>query len=571
GVRLLILGGEACPTALAQRLSAGRETWNTYGPTEATVVSTASRLLPDREVTIGWPLHGWEIAIVDPDGEPIGLGEPGELVIAGVGLARYLDDDLDAERFAALPSMGWQRAYRTGDIVRETVGGLHFVGRRDDQVKIGGRRIELGEIDARLSEAPGVKAALAAVRESSAANRLLVGYVVGDVDAAEVRAWLRDRLPEGLVPLIVVLDSLPRGRSGKVDRGALPWPPPAPGAPAAPGTADESPGEEPLGGTAGWLAERFAEQLGPVPVTLDSDFFELGGSSLAAAKLASSVRERFPAAAVADIYNHPRLRQLSARLDALDSREATAASEPPPARRAFGVGQLGGVLALLAFSAPQWVLGILTLDRLYPVGVGPRVGWAWLIAGWIILASAPGRALSVVLAQRLLLGRLRPGRYPRHGWLAWRVWFLERLSHLAHLDVLAGTPWAARHARLAGHRVGRDARLGTILPPTGLVTIGEGATLEHEVDLNGWWIDGHELVVGEVHVGRGARIGARALLMPGASVGDDAEIEPGSVVTGEVPASQRWGGSPARSVGAAGEGWPGAAAPHARRRRAWKA
>ena len=571
GVRLLILGGEACPEPLARRLSAGREVWNTYGPTEATVVSTACRLHPDQEVMIGWPLHGWEIAIVDPDGEPVALGEPGELVIAGVGLARYLDEALDAERFAPLCSAGWERAYRTGDIVRETIEGLHFVGRRDDQVKIGGRRIELGEIDAQLSEAPGVKAALAAVRESGAGNRLIVGYVVGDVEPAQVRAWLKDRLPEGLVPLIVVLDSLPRGRSGKVDRKALPWPPPMLGSRSAPSVGIASPAETPLSETSAWLAERFAEQLGPVSITPESDFFGLGGSSLAAAKLASSLRERFPAAAVADIYNHPRLRELSARLEALDSREATAASEQPPARRTFGVSQLGGVLALLAFSAPQWLLGILTLDRIYPGGVGPQVGWAWLIAGWILLASAPGRALSVVAARRLLLGRLRPGRYPRHGWLAWRVWFVERLAHLAHLDVLAGSPWAARYARLAGNRVGRGARLGTILPPTGLLTIGEGATLEQEVDVNGWWIEGHELVVGDVRVGRDARVGARALLMPGASVGEDAEIEPGSVVTGEVPASQRWGGSPARHVGAAGDGWPSAAVPHARHRRAWKA
>ena len=91
GVRLLIFGGEACPDALAWRLANDREVWNTYGPTEATVVATAARLRPGKPVTIGWPLHGWEIAIVDERGETVALGEPGELVIGGVGLARYLD------------------------------------------------------------------------------------------------------------------------------------------------------------------------------------------------------------------------------------------------------------------------------------------------------------------------------------------------------------------------------------------------------------------------------------------------------------------------------------------------
>jgi amino acid adenylation domain-containing protein len=121
GVRLLILGGEACPESLGWRLSARREVWNTYGPTEATVVSTAVRIRPQEPLTIGWPLRGWEVSVLGEDGEPVALGEAGELVIGGVGLGRYLDDELDRVRFAPMRSLGWERAYRTGDIVRETV------------------------------------------------------------------------------------------------------------------------------------------------------------------------------------------------------------------------------------------------------------------------------------------------------------------------------------------------------------------------------------------------------------------------------------------------------------------
>ncbi len=121
GVRLLILGGEACPEPLAWRLAAGRDVWNTYGPTEATVVSTAAKLRPGEPVTIGWPLAGWQVAVLGEGGAPVALGEPGELVVGGVGLGRYLDSGLDAERFAPLPALGWERAYRTGDIVRETI------------------------------------------------------------------------------------------------------------------------------------------------------------------------------------------------------------------------------------------------------------------------------------------------------------------------------------------------------------------------------------------------------------------------------------------------------------------
>ena len=547
GVRLLILGGEACPEQLGWRLAARREVWNTYGPTEATVVSTAAPIRPGEPITIGSPLDGWETAVVDDRGEPVAPGEPGELVIAGVGVARYLDPVLDTERFPPMPALGWERAYPTGDFVRETDGGLVFVGRRDDQVKIGGRRIELGEIDAQLASLPAVRAAVTVVRESDAGNKLLVAYVVGDVNPVEVRAALSRRLPQALVPLIVPLDELPLGTSGKVDRRALPWPPPASA------TGAQSAG---LDGTAGWLAERFSEQLGPVPLTVDSDFFELGGSSLAAAKLTSTVRERFPAVAVADVYTHRRLGDLAARLDALGAAARTAAVEPPPSGRRWGAIRLAGLLVLLALAAPQWLLGMLAFNRLGAGGLGPQVGWLWLIAGWLVFVSAPGRAMIVLAARRLLIGRLRPGRYPRHGWLTARVWFLERLSEAFHLQALAGTPWALRYARIMGHRVGDGARLGTLPPPTSLCTIGAGATLEADVDLHGWWIDGQELVIGEVNIGAGARVGTRSLLMPGASIGADAEIEPGTMVTGEIPAGQRWGGSPAQQIGQAGDGWP---------------
>ncbi len=180
-VRLLIFGGEACPPDLAERLaagpdSAGREVWNTYGPTEATVVACAAKLDGTGPVSIGLPLPGWDLAVVDKDGAPVGVGEVGELVIGGVGLARYLDPEKDAEKYAPMPSLDWNRAYRSGDLVRLEPDGLIFNGRADDQVKVGGRRIELGEVDAALVNLPGVSGGAAAVRRTaswdSAAGRL---------------------------------------------------------------------------------------------------------------------------------------------------------------------------------------------------------------------------------------------------------------------------------------------------------------------------------------------------------------------------------------------------------------
>ncbi len=563
GVRLLILGGEPCPDALAWRLAERREVWNTYGPTEATVVSTATRLHPGDAVTIGWPLRGWEVAVVDEQGAPAPLGEAGELVIGGVGLARYIDPALDAARYAELPALGWSRAYRTGDIARETTGGLQFIGRRDDQVKLGGRRLELAEIDAQLHAVPGVRAASAAVQQTAAGNPVLVGYVVGDVDPVEVRSALRERLPAGIVPLVVTLDSLPISPSGKVNRKALPWPPlseQANGAAAASKPA----------GTAGWLAARWAEQLGPVPMTLESDFFELGGSSLAAAKLVSVMRTRFPSVAVADVYAHRRLGELAARLERLRSAAPATAVSQTRGGGGWGLVQLAGVFALLVMSSPQWLLAIVTVDRLAGTQLGPAIGWGWLVAGWAVFISALGRASIVVLARRLLLPSLRPGRYPRRGWLTCRLWFLERLAEAFRSESLAGTPFAGRYARLSGHAIGARARLGTLPPVTSLVTVGEGATVEPDVDLRGWWLEGDELVVGEVRIGAGARVGTRTLLAPGAEIGAGAEVEPGSYVLGSVPAGERWSGSPAIRIGVAGENWPGSSPRPQRTRRFWR-
>ncbi|MEV5906914.1 amino acid adenylation domain-containing protein, partial [Streptomyces sp. NPDC052127] len=201
-VRLLIFGGEACPPELVQRLvTEGREVWNTYGPTEATVVACASLMSGAEPIRIGLPLRGWELAVVDEAGEPVPLGGSGQLVIGGVGLARYLDAEKDAEKYAPLKSLGWERAYRSGDLVRADAEGLVFLGRADEQIKLGGRRIELGEVDAALQALPGVAGAAAAVRTARSGNQLLVGYVVtqdGWDQAAAVRR-LRAELPAALV------------------------------------------------------------------------------------------------------------------------------------------------------------------------------------------------------------------------------------------------------------------------------------------------------------------------------------------------------------------------------------
>lgn len=560
GVRLLVLGGEVLPEALAWALAERTEVWNTYGPTEACVVSTAARVQPGVPVRIGRALPGWTTAVVDAAGMAVPPGVAGELLIGGSGLGRYLDPGLDMSGFAPHPALGGARTYRTGDLVREVAGELEFLGRRDEQVKVAGRRLEMGEVQAHLLSAPGVTAAAVVLRPTPGDGRVLAGYVTGTrLDPAAVRAHALGRLPAGVPLVVAVLDHLPVATAGKVDRERLPWPVPASDAGSPAG----------LEGAQVWLAALWQEQLGALPLSPDSDFFDCGGSSLSAARLISAVRERCPAAAVRDVYDHRPLAALATRLSTLEASADTggpAAVSTTPRGSARTLRVLG-VAVLLVLTVVPYLSALLLLRWLQAGLAAPGL----VTLGAACLLSAPPGRLGVLVASRwLLLRDLAPGRYDRHGQLAVRLWFVERLAEQCHLTSTGGAPWAPAVARLLGAEVGAGARLGTVPPATGLVRIGAGATVEGDVDLRGWWVRGPDLLVGRVRVAVGARVGARALLLPGADVGAGAEVEPGAVVTGVVPAGARVAGTPARTVGTAGESWPREAEPPMRLTARWR-
>ncbi len=551
-VRLLIFGGEACPPGLAQRVAApSREVWNTYGPTETTVVACAARLPGTGPVRIGLPLAGWDLAVVDDAGRPVAAGETGELVIGGVGLGRYLDSEHDARSFAPSEILGWERAYRTGDLVVNDDDGLVFVGRADDQVKLGGRRVELGEVDAALQALPGVTAAAAAVKTTAAGNAVLVGYLVGDgLDLAAATAQLRLTLPAALVPRLAACDGLPVRTSGKVDRDALPWPLPE----------GENGAERALAGTAAQLATRWAAVLGSEPASLDDDFFRLGGGSLTAATLVTLLREDYPQATVSDVYAYPRLAAMATRMEELRAAgqpgdRAWVRRTPRPAQ-----GLLVSLTILLrTVAGARWLVWTLTATGLLArsgAAWAPTVSWWWLAAGWLVLVSPPGRMALATGGARVLLRGVRPGVHPRGGSVHVRIWAAEQLADVAGAATLAGAPWIVYYARALGATIGPGVDLHTLPPVTGLLTLGAGASIEPEVDLAGHWLDGDELHVGRVSVGAGATIGARSTLLPGARVGKGAEVLPGSAVHGKVPARERWAGSPARHVSKAKPAWP---------------
>ncbi|WP_217995568.1 Pls/PosA family non-ribosomal peptide synthetase [Sanguibacter suarezii] len=586
-VRLVILGGEACPPEIGARLAtADRELWNTYGPTEATVVACAARLTAEPPVRIGLPLAGWDLAVVDPSGEPVPTGSPGELIIGGVGLARYLDPVKDAEKYAPMPTLGWDRAYRSGDMVTFDGTGLVFAGRVDDQVKIGGRRVELGEVDSALLALPGVEGAAAAIRTTGSGNTILVGYVTTtpEFSASTAMTQLRASMPAALVPRLAQVDTLPTRTSGKIDRDALPWPLPAArsahassdapsdassGARSRAGSArsgrtpaQDAPGAPtatPASPTESWLQELWLEILGAVVTSGEDDFFALGGGSLTAAQLVSRLRARFPEVTVADVYEHPTAAALAATLDAMAVPTGRRNTEVRPVPRRTQAGQVVFSLALRTIGGLRWLVWLAAASTavasLWDVAWLPRASsWA-IAAGWAVLVLPHGRMVLAALGARALLAGVGPGEYPRGGQVHLRLWLAERLVDELGATTLSGAAWMPFYARALGATVGPDVDLHTIPPVTGLLTLGAGCSIEPEVDLVAHWIDGDVLHIGAVWVGDDARVGARSTLGAGARVGARAEIAPGSAVLGTVPDDEFWSGAPAQRAGAARGPW----------------
>ncbi|HEY9068270.1 MAG TPA: amino acid adenylation domain-containing protein, partial [Burkholderiaceae bacterium] len=289
GLRQLLIGGEALSVPHVRRALAalpGIALINGYGPTECTTFTATYRIPHDlpadaRSVPIGRPINDTSAYVLSPSMHPVPIGLVGELYVGGRGLARgYLKrPELTAERFVPSPfGASGERLYKTGDLVRYLPdGNIEFIGRADGQVKIRGFRIEVGEIETALAAHPTVKAGAVVAQKDAAGNARLVAYLVAnaaEVPAAELRAFLAERLPEFMVPTAYVwMAALPITLNGKLDRRALPQP-------SAERPDLSVPYQAPQGDLETQIAAAFAALLGLDQVGRHDNFFELGGNSL---------------------------------------------------------------------------------------------------------------------------------------------------------------------------------------------------------------------------------------------------------------------------------------------------
>ncbi len=326
----VVLAGEGLPARTVRQVRAaipGCRVMNIYGPTEATVYATAwtcDPADPDRDPPIGRPVGGARAYVLDHRLRPLPVGAPGELYLAGTGVARgYLGrPGLTASRFLADPfGPAGSRMYRTGDVVRWTPeGDLVYLGRTDDQVKVRGFRIELGEVEAALAHHPRVAAAAARVVESGG-HRRLVAYAVPQgreaLEPAALRSFLARTLPDHLVPsLVVPLKRLPLGATGKLDRRALPepvWTAPATGGGMPPRTDTER-----------TLAAIWSEVLGVPDVGAQDNYFALGGDSILGIQIVSAARRAGLALTPRHLFEHQTVAELAAAAEDLPVQAVTA-------------------------------------------------------------------------------------------------------------------------------------------------------------------------------------------------------------------------------------------------------
>ena len=296
-LKQILIGGEAFPVSLLSLLRPAYtgEIHNMYGPTETTIWSTTDMVPQSADaITIGKPILNTQVYVLDSEMQPVPEGEEGELLIGGDGVARgyFNRPELTAERFVPDPFRPGGRLYRTGDLARFLPdGSLDYLGRTDFQVKIRGFRIELGEIEAHLEQQPGVQQAVVMAHEDKGGDKLLVAYLVpkdGQSTTSEaLRSALEAKLPPYMMPSqFIFIESFPLTSNGKIDRKALPKE-------VAPAAGSDSQPNDLDGQIEQMLAATWAEALGLAQVRRSDNFFDLGGHSLSALKVAFKIQQIF--------------------------------------------------------------------------------------------------------------------------------------------------------------------------------------------------------------------------------------------------------------------------------------
>ena len=570
-VRLLIVSGERCSEQLvAKWAQPGRRMLNVYGPTETTVNATVAECSPNKPVTIGRPLRGYETIILDAEMRPVKPGEPGELYIGGVGVARgYLNrPELTAKQFVKNPlrhNATSRKLYRTGDLVCLTEEGeMQFLGRFDNQVKIRGFRIELAEIEGVLCEHPLVHMAVVKVFKREGLKEL-VAYVVldhtgGSFDRDDVLALLRQRLPAYMIPgYLDVIDELPTLASGKVDRNRLPEP-------NTPLVYTRRKIVGPRTELEGKVTSVWEKIFNVSAISIEADFFlDLGGYSLLAAQMVSLLRKEYELdVSIRDVYTYPTIEKLVRNIvaamddDRLETKQNEDLAKRRSSREVFE--------SLSRFTRWSCVgLQAFTLLLFYGLATTPLVFFSQVVLAaiqgqlartttiWILVAllfgTYPALLISSIVFKWLVIGRYKPGKYPLWSFYYFRWWLASRIQGMSGIGLLSGTPVMSLYYRLMGAKVGRNCILDTSLCTIyDLVSIGDDTCIGAQTQLLGYRFEDGMLILDTVEIGSRCFVGMHCALGLNTRMGDGTRLDDLSLLPdGEVMApgeSRR--GSPAQ-------------------------
>ncbi|EME39875.1 hypothetical protein DOTSEDRAFT_37922 [Dothistroma septosporum NZE10] len=602
-IRLINLGGEACPPSLVKRLARpGLRIVNTYGPTETTVTATWDELEPDVPVTIGRPLPSYHACIlpIPEDGQPLASSAPlelhegteGELAIGGpcVGLGYVGRADLTAQKFMDHPLAPntSQKLYRTGDRVKLQFDlKIAFLGRIDTQVKHRGFRIELGEIESRLSSHADVQAAAVILANPGTDSARLEAFVVirpgAEQDVVSIHRIAAQHLPAYMRPEEVYFlekDEMPRLPSGKINAKALhdvsirkaeeALARRQAGSDTSTEVGDEIDEKCPLGVFMKTMSAVFP-QAGNIKV--DADFFDdLGGHSLTAAVLVSRLRQAksdddympFASIGLPDIYEGRTAANIASRytLPDDDDRSSTVCgSEPqdagPQTGECWPVSQTKFVLCGIAQIIPLlFLFFVSSVDILVPYLVADilvrerNFGYAVLGAYGVFVVLPIAQATLAIVGKWLMLGKAKEGEYPLYGMYYFRWWTAERLAALANPKLIADCALYPLFLRAMGAKVGKFCHLGAmgLGACADLVEIGDDVVVGADVWLAVAVVERGRLILKKVVIRNDAKIGSNSVIEGGAIVDEAAEIGPLSMVADgmHIPSWQRFHGSPAK-------------------------
>jgi len=561
GLKILIFGGEVCSNDIADRwCKPGKLVYNTYGPTEAAVIATYQILKPNVPVTIGLPLPGYDVLIVNELLAPVLAGEEGEILIGGKSVARgYLNrEELTAQKFIETNRYNGvtERYYRTGDLAKLAPNGeIIFLGRSDAQVKVRGFRVELSEIEWLLQQCQGVQAAAVALDSSS---QQLAAYVVlkknEEIAREGIVNLLRLKLPYYMIPSTLdTVDTLPMTSSQKIDRKRLP----------TPNTPLTFSGQKKIIPPSTILEREMvriiAKNIQREDISMDDNFFdELGGHSLLAALVVSEMRENrmFENMSVVDVYKFPVLSDLARELE---KNQPKKESEPKKERDIHHPSMLSyfvctffqgiSLFFLILLFGLEWLGPFFVYSYYYQaeLGIVNSLGMMLLM----YFALLPILTLFAIGFKWVVIGKIKPGKYKLWGSYYFRFWIVDKVINICPITYFTGTNLMNIFLRWAGAKVGKNTYINTsAISAFDLLTIGENVSICTDSHLRGYTIADGYINIGTIEIDDDSFVGTRCCLSQNSKMGKNSSIEDLTLIPewSAIPQNENWGGSPAVKI-----------------------